>query len=653
MISSTTTESVRSDADGTTDDENEQVVVDDEQSDCGNNVVAQAPNRDDEDDDDEDKLEIDIQSDDDRDATTSTAARTHGDERTVAMMRQRLLGKQLSVDRHKFVSSQLAMRAAAVWPTVMATPPRRCHSAAAVTGANAHMMDSGVALRDDMARRCVTPDTATHAQSLTPSLARLSGACSTSTVTSPNSSASMPPVVGAAQSAANRQSSLQSLYLTGGASVHECTECGQTFARASQLHIHRSAHQFDTSKRYSHACVVCGASLRSRPLLARHMRHLHADVPESVWAHSYSVSVNRTSANMITPTAASLTRDPRPFHCSDCDTAFRIHGHLSKHLRSKIHVLRLEALGKLPNGVYARIEALSASGDTLEIDTTSCQSALIGLRTLADRMGVTAASVSPDVKPSMAAVDNLALVSKAVRHPSLLKQTAVEIPDSDLSRFDGAHGGTPRKTHSMHAQQAKSIVAKAVWTPPVTVAHTTAPSSDAFRSKPKRTSGDSLTDSMSNGSSTKRERSTVVAPMITLSSHEDKERQGTLLSAMLIRLAASPFHPLSPNHLHVAMGASAAHQPAQSPATCRMCHAAFESAQALDIHLHCDHITMRDGKDLRCPRPNCDRVYPSRENLRAHLLAHYTMPMQLMMTQTTSSSFGSFGMLVSIPSHRG
>ena len=42
--------------------------------------------------------------------------------------------------------------------------------------------------------------------------------------------------------------------------------------------------------------------------------------------------------------------------CEDCDIAFRIHGHLAKHLRSKSHVTLLEKLEKVPQGTYAQLE---------------------------------------------------------------------------------------------------------------------------------------------------------------------------------------------------------------------------------------------------------------------------------------------------------
>lgn len=70
--------------------------------------------------------------------------------------------------------------------------------------------------------------------------------------------------------------------------------------------------------------------------------------------------------------------NPRPFKCTDCKTAFRIHGHLAKHLRSRMHIMNLECLNKLPFGTYAEMEKSGVNRN--DIDTTDCDTGLSSLQ---------------------------------------------------------------------------------------------------------------------------------------------------------------------------------------------------------------------------------------------------------------------------------
>ena len=74
--------------------------------------------------------------------------------------------------------------------------------------------------------------------------------------------------------------------------------------------------------------------------------------------------------------------NPRPYGCSECDTAFRKHGHLAKHLRSKSHITRLESRGLIPSGTYA---ALEKCGQDLKdkLVTTNYEQSLISMREIA------------------------------------------------------------------------------------------------------------------------------------------------------------------------------------------------------------------------------------------------------------------------------
>lgn len=92
---------------------------------------------------------------------------------------------------------------------------------------------------------------------------------------------------------------------------------------------------------------------------------------------------HRTKVRNITTFGQVSARNPRPFECSDCRTAFRIQGHLAKHIRSKTHVQKLECLQKLPFGTFTEIERANIAND---IDTTDCERALASLKVLAQKL---------------------------------------------------------------------------------------------------------------------------------------------------------------------------------------------------------------------------------------------------------------------------
>ena len=90
-------------------------------------------------------------------------------------------------------------------------------------------------------------------------------------------------------------------------------------------------------------------------------------------------SVGHFNKVNINATFGTPSQDnPRPFKCGDCVIAFRIHGHLAKHLRSKMHIMKLECIGKLPIGMYAEMERLGTNLN--EIDTTDCENSLESLQ---------------------------------------------------------------------------------------------------------------------------------------------------------------------------------------------------------------------------------------------------------------------------------
>ncbi|KAJ1353966.1 ZnF_C2H2 [Parelaphostrongylus tenuis] len=56
---------------------------------------------------------------------------------------------------------------------------------------------------------------------------------------------------------------------------------------------------------------------------------------------------------------------------------------------------------------------------------------------------------------------------------------------------------------------------------------------------------------------------------------------------------------------------------------CQICGVSADTPLELQVHLYSDHISIRDGKDLKCPKRHCDKVYPNKDSLRHHIIAHY------------------------------
>ncbi|KAF5269848.1 hypothetical protein FQR65_LT05894 [Abscondita terminalis] len=79
-------------------------------------------------------------------------------------------------------------------------------------------------------------------------------------------------------------------------------------------------------------------------------------------------------------------------NCTICSKSFskpsqlRIHGHLAKHLRSKLHIMKLECLAKIPFGLYAELER--ANSLLTEINTTDGDQCLESLKALARKVFV-------------------------------------------------------------------------------------------------------------------------------------------------------------------------------------------------------------------------------------------------------------------------
>lgn len=169
----------------------------------------------------------------------------------------------------------------------------------------------------------------------------------------------------------NNRSNIAFIQEDGGPS--KCTICNQSFQKNHQLVLHMNIHYMNPVRKFK--CDLCGVHFQTQNRLHRHTRDNKCQ-----------------KLNVVETPGNSAKNNPRPFECADCSRAFRIHGHLAKHLRSKTHVQRLENLQKLPFGTYQMIE--EARINLTDIDTTDCDNSLASLKALAEKLKVE--SVSPD-----------------------------------------------------------------------------------------------------------------------------------------------------------------------------------------------------------------------------------------------------------------
>ena len=157
-----------------------------------------------------------------------------------------------------------------------------------------------------------------------------------------------------------------------------CSTCKASFPTPTVLSCHQKIHLFERNFR----CDACSVSFRTSGHLQKHKRSS---------GHFNKVSINATFGE---PSPSN----PRPFNCGDCRIGFRIHGHLAKHLRSKSHIMKLENSGKLPIGMYAEMERLGTNFN--EIDTSSCESSLSSLKSLASKFCKSDLKLAGDLKHS-------------------------------------------------------------------------------------------------------------------------------------------------------------------------------------------------------------------------------------------------------------
>lgn len=125
----------------------------------------------------------------------------------------------------------------------------------------------------------------------------------------------------------------------------QCNMCNQKFYKESAFVLHNHTHwieQQQIAKSRIFQCDECGLNFKNKTLQNKHIEQLHSNMDKQ--------------ENTIDAQPIETHNALRSFKCHDCNSAFRTHGVLSKHLRSKNHVRNLVNLGKLPEGINFKIK---------------------------------------------------------------------------------------------------------------------------------------------------------------------------------------------------------------------------------------------------------------------------------------------------------
>lgn len=447
-----------------------------------------------------------------------------------------------------------------------------------------------------------------------------------------------------------------------------CDECGKEFNKIGMLKLHMNVHALERSsaRKYDCKCNLCSHTCRSKALLQKHVAQVHGNITKDPKAES--------TVKMESGGGAGAALNPRPFECADCSIAFRIYGHLAKHLRSKLHIMRLECLGKLPIGTYAQIEMSNLNWT--EIDTADCDRALAALQRIAEGLGL---QNDQPPNPIEIPIKFVKTEKEIANHQS---SSASSGSDEGIGSGSASGCSSDKEQRSVCGGPEAPVAALMGIRRRDSTDEVSANSDEGYLGSSSSNngngggyvSGDSnghgfagrddplpvsstLANIGSPGSSTDspspeenqkvgatvnrlmpaRTHSVVATnvwvPPLTnevLDSHKAASQLLEAASPRDVERARSssrspcPQRDLSSSGLPASTAGAVKEEPdMQQPAICILCHLECSNSKELNIHLHGDHIVMRDGNDFRCPLSSCDRVYPSRENLRQHLSLHF------------------------------
>lgn len=144
-----------------------------------------------------------------------------------------------------------------------------------------------------------------------------------------------------------------------------CNICEKDLGNPSNLALHANTHVIERKFK----CQPCQIPFKTQSDLEKHLRS----------------SLHETRSAKTEAFGVPTMENPRPFRCPYCDVKyFTKHGHLAKHLRSKLHIQRLETLGLIPEGTWALMDSKDDAQRFLQncINTQNSESAIESIRTI-------------------------------------------------------------------------------------------------------------------------------------------------------------------------------------------------------------------------------------------------------------------------------
>ncbi|KAI6232100.1 Transcription factor HIVEP3 [Aphelenchoides besseyi] len=476
-------------------------------------------------------------------------------------------------------------------------------------------------------------------------------------------------------------------FLAAETKEYACDLCQRKFRKSSDLHVHQLTHQIEqkqNTRPRSYPCPECGVVQRSRAILERHLEQSHqisastnervnttteecpstasASTTVAVTMGDYDrlfQTVSSASTTSLSNTNGSLAANVRKYWCNDCNIGFRTNGVLAKHLRSKNHAKNLTQQGKLPSDTMTLI----ANHPSLlnNIDATDCETArtslsidvLNGIReqdqSPADPIQSTKSAdeslecteqmdpESPD--PQTTKITPEISIGISQKHETFAKSTPLPI------RLSNSH---KRKNNDRsHGSPSRQRPRSGSCTIGISTIGQRRLLNSSFKESTWRPLGSQsgpATPRINFGTRNLYSHMTTQSPVVAnvwhpphmdqLMEAERDRNETTPSNRSAEEMSESTGRSESSTPVH-RNGISGGHAPSSglptngtvSPTStvtrCQLCDIEYPSTGEFEIHMFADHVTMRDGKDFRCPKRNCDKVYPNRVSLRAHLHAHF------------------------------